>query len=114
MGNSGTTPTTTLPTTSKKTTFPTTTPTTTIPTSKRTTSVPVASVANRRWSCNFEGSNGGSDWCGLQQDEFDDFDWTIQTGKTPSEETGPDQAYEGNYYIYIEASKPRETGDKAT
>ena len=71
-------------------------------------------MANQRWSCNFEESNGGSDWCGLEQDQFDDFDWTIQTGKTPSEETGPDQAFEGNYYIYIEASKPREAGDKAT
>ena len=115
-----------------ETTLPTVTPTptrkgtTTLPTTKPTTPPPTTTPRptvlvpetnqnqNNIWSCDFDGSNGQSDWCRMEQDEFDDFDWTIQSGKTPSEETGPEEAYDGEYYIYIEASNPRRTGDKAT
>ena len=50
----------------------------------------------------------------MEQDEFDDFDWTVQSGKTPSDETGPSEAFDGKHYIYVEASNPRKAGDKAT
>ena len=36
----------------------------------------------------------------------DDFDWTRQTGATPSTGTGPSGASEGNYYFYMETSSP--------
>lgn len=65
--------------------------------------------------CNFEMSDGSSTMCNLQQDSTDNFDWTIWSQRTPSGErqTGPSQAYNGNYYIYIEASNPRKQGDQA-
>ena len=43
----------------------------------------------------------------------DQFDWTIYSLPTPSDPTGPDQAYNGLYYIYIEASSPRVPNDTA-
>lgn len=33
-----------------------------------------------------------------------DFYWTVFSGDTPSERTGPSSAYNGKYYIYIEAT----------
>ncbi len=36
----------------------------------------------------------------------DDLDWTINTGSTPSSNTGPDQANDGSSYFYVEASSP--------
>ena len=51
--------------------------------------------------------------CGLEQDSRDDYDWTLRTGSTPSLRTGPGAAYNGDYYLYVEASKPREKGDAA-
>ena len=41
------------------------------------------------------------------------FNWTRITGPTPSFETGPYQAYDGDYYLYLEASEPRIAGDVA-
>ena len=32
-------------------------------------------------------------------------DWTINSGSTPSSNTGPSNAYDGNYYIYTETNK---------
>jgi len=46
----------------------------------------------------------------------DDFDWIRNSGGTPSQLTGPDTDRLGNtsgYYIFIETSNPRVTGDKA-
>lgn len=40
------------------------------------------------------------------QSTTDDFDWTRRTGSTPSSNTGPTSAIDGNYYIYTEASYP--------
>ena len=40
------------------------------------------------------------------QETDDDFDWTIQTGASPSNGTGPTAANDGNYYVFIEASTP--------
>ncbi|MCP4457809.1 MAG: S8 family serine peptidase [Cytophagales bacterium] len=36
----------------------------------------------------------------------DDFDWTRQSGGTPSSNTGPSSATEGSFYIYVESSTP--------
>ena len=41
------------------------------------------------------------------------FNWTRLNGTTPSFDTGPYQAYDGDYYLYIEASEPRIAGDTA-
>ncbi len=43
----------------------------------------------------------------------DDFDWTVQTGGTPSSSTGPAGAFEGTHYVYMEASDPN-FGNKTT
>lgn len=40
------------------------------------------------------------------QNTGDDFDWTVQTGGTPSSNTGPGAANEGSYYVYMESSSP--------
>lgn len=50
-------------------------------------------------------------WC---QATDDDFDWTRNTGGTPSSGTGPTSAHDGSYYLYTEASSPRVTGDYAS
>ena len=65
------------------------------------------------WMCTFDQTETGSDWCSLIQDNMDVFDWTMQSGPTPSEVTGPPGAFEGTYYIYIETSNPRVLGDDA-
>lgn len=47
----------------------------------------------------FEGSTGG--WT---QNSEDDLDWTVLSGSTPSNNTGPSSAIQGSSYIYVEAS----------
>merc|ERR1712226_759419 len=70
--------------------------------------------ADFTWSCDFEGENRKGNMCDLEQgDKKDNFDWTLGTGSTPSEETGPSVASQGFYYMYIEASNPRKEGDEA-
>jgi len=49
----------------------------------------------------------------MTQDQSDQFDWTVNTGPTPSRPTGPERAIDQNYYIYIEASEPRQPNDEA-
>ncbi|KAI0233996.1 MAM and LDL-receptor class A domain-containing protein 1 [Lamellibrachia satsuma] len=63
--------------------------------------------------CDFETYDAASTMCGMQQDRRDDFDWTLWSGPTPSQQTGPSTAYSGAYYMYIEASSPRRKEDKA-
>ncbi|NPA72032.1 MAG: hypothetical protein GXO35_04310 [Gammaproteobacteria bacterium] len=64
------------------------------------------------WSCDFEDDT--TPFCGMVQDrKTDQFDWTRQTGRTPSGATGPEWAFSGKYYAYIEASDPRQPGDEA-
>ena len=75
--------------------------------------VTCAALAEYLWRCRFELSDGASSLCGMTQLTNDQFDWTLWTGPTISEETGPERAYEGSFYIYIEASKPRVSGDTA-
>lgn len=57
--------------------------------------------------------SGMASICGMYQDEEDDFDWTIQSGRTPSRHTGPNAARHGTFYAFIEASKPRVKGHVA-
>jgi M6 family metalloprotease-like protein len=47
-----------------------------------------------------------SDLDGWENRTDDDFDWTRNSGGTPSSETGPSGASHGSYYIYMEASSP--------
>ncbi|XP_055996867.1 MAM and LDL-receptor class A domain-containing protein 1-like isoform X2 [Ostrea edulis] len=54
-------------------------------------------------SCTFE---DGED-CFLENYTFDNFDWTIRSGKTPSGNTGPNSAIQGSKYAYMEASGRR-------
>jgi len=53
---------------------------------------------------NVDFENGVGDWTqGLSGSE-DDFDWSTRSGSTPSFGTGPTAAYQGDDYIYTEAS----------
>ena len=57
------------------------------------------------WTCGFEDEA----LCGMIQSQSDNFNWTRQTGRTPSDPTGPDSAESGLYYMYLEASrKPKD------
>ncbi|XP_065928917.1 uncharacterized protein [Magallana gigas] len=60
------------------------------------------------FSCTFENSN-----CFLDDVRYDEFNWRVQQGITSSYNTGPNGAYQGSYYAYIEASAPRVSGDRA-
>uniref|UniRef100_K1PBI1 Metalloendopeptidase n=1 Tax=Magallana gigas TaxID=29159 RepID=K1PBI1_MAGGI len=60
------------------------------------------------FSCTFENSN-----CFLDDVRYDEFNWRVQQGITSSYNTGPNSAYQGSYYAYIEASAPRVSGDRA-
>ena len=44
------------------------------------------------------------------QETSDDLNWTVLSGSTPSFNTGPDAAYDGTNYIYIETSSPAFVG----
>ncbi len=63
-------------------------------------------------------------WCGMEQNQIDNdmYDWTRQTGPTdsrvqnqnhPAGVTGPSTGMNSFYYIYAEASSPRQSGDIA-
>ncbi|XP_068711592.1 astacin-like metalloprotease toxin 3 [Montipora foliosa] len=63
------------------------------------------------FNCNFD--TVGS-LCGFNQATDDAFDWRKIKGRTRSRNTGPDGDHTGGgFYIYIEASSPRRSGDKA-
>ncbi len=51
-------------------------------------------------------SNFESDFGKWSNASGDNFDWTRKSGSTPSGDTGPSSAYNGNYYIFTEASSP--------
>ena len=94
----------------------TTTTTTTTPRPEPNHNFPVSREHddNFLWFCNFETDGNRQTWCDIEQEqEQDDFDWQLISGRTDSDMTGPDYAFNGNYYIYIEASKPRRQGDRA-
>lgn len=58
--------------------------------------------------CSFEAG-----LCGWKQSRGDKFDWTLGSGKTPSSNTGPSRAQDGQKYMYVETSHPRVRGDDA-
>lgn len=60
-------------------------------------------------SDDFESGTIGSNWT---QAAYDQYDWTVQTGGTGSNGTGPSAAAGGQYYIYTETSNPVGTGDE--
>jgi len=64
------------------------------------------------WQCSFEPGTPDQ-LCGMTQDQTDQFDWTVFKGPTPSDPTGPDAAYDKEYYAFIEASEPRVMNDEA-
>lgn len=51
----------------------------------------------------FETNHG---WQSFSQDMEDDFDWYWHTGSTATALTGPDSAFGGSSYIYVESSSP--------
>ena len=57
---------------------------------------------------------GALNACWEQADStMDNLDWTIQTGPTGSNGTGPSGANSGSYYAYLESSNPVAGGDFA-
>ena len=48
----------------------------------------------------------------MTQSQVDDFDWTVTDQATPSSPTGPDAAYRGAFYVFIETTG-RQPGDQA-
>jgi len=65
-------------------------------------------------NCSFEMKKNGA-YCGLWHDLTvgDEFNWSSRSGKTSSSYTGPLGAADGEKYLYIEASSPRNKGDAA-
>merc|ERR1719401_2926531 len=62
--------------------------------------------------CGFE--SGSKPYCGVWADSRSDkFDWTRKSGRTSSYGTGPSSAKQGSYYLFIETSWPRRSGDTA-
>jgi len=57
--------------------------------------------------CTFE-----TDYCGMTR-LTGNFSWTRHSGTTVTLDTGPSAAFEGLYYVYLEASFPRVPGDMA-
>lgn len=75
---------------------------------------PKVAKENVSVSFNFECTFEDASLCGMFQSAInDEFDWTLTNQTTPSELTGPSEASSGKYYIYIEASNPRQEGDRA-
>ena len=56
-----------------------------------------------RISCNFDDVDVDP-WCGFSQSLKDNFEWIIMEKSTPTRNTGPEDAFEGRKYIYMDAS----------
>ncbi|XP_071487939.1 scavenger receptor cysteine-rich domain-containing protein DMBT1-like [Diadema antillarum] len=67
-------------------------------------------TGSRNIDCDFEYGT-----CGWQQSYYDDFDWSRNSGNTSSFNTGPsgDHTTGYGYYMYIETSHPRYSGQDA-
>ena len=59
-------------------------------------------------NCTFE-----TGLCGWENDGTAETGWIRWKGATPSIDTGPDQAANGTYYMYMEASDPTSEKDTA-
>ncbi len=62
-------------------------------------------------SASNDGFESGTSWYNAADD---DIDWTVRQGSTPSRDTGPASAKEGNYYIYVESSDPNYPAKEAS
>lgn len=63
----------------------------------------------------FPYSEGFENGIGLfSQSQNDDFDWSTNSGSTDTDGTGPDDAFEGDAYLYIESSGPNYPNKTAT
>lgn len=60
-----------------------------------------ATISNFPYAESFESNLG--DW---SQATTDDFDWTRNSGATPSGNTGPGNAADGSWYLFMESSSP--------
>ena len=67
-----------------------------------------STISTYPYSQGFETGVGG--WT---QDGGDNFDWTRDSGGTPSNGTGPSTGNASTWYMYIETSSPRSNGDVA-
>jgi chitodextrinase len=47
------------------------------------------------------------------QSTNDDVNWTVDANGTPSSNTGPSSAFQGSYYVYVEASSPNYPNQRA-
>ena len=65
------------------------------------------------FSCDFENEA----ICAMHQPDdkegVDRLDWERQSGKSTGRDTGPDRAYSGSWYMYIETTQQRTTSDDA-
>jgi chitodextrinase len=59
----------------------------------------ISGISTFPYSESFEGNLGA--W---SQSSEDDIDWTVNSNGTPSNNTGPSSAFNGNSYIFVEAS----------
>lgn len=67
-----------------------------------------STISNFPYSEGFENTLGA--WT---QSSGDDFDWTVNSGGTPSSNTGPTAASEGSYYVFMESSAPNNATNDA-
>ena len=77
-------------------------------------SVFLAVAAPYLWQCSFEVGDAVA-FCDMEQDLRDSSgaNWRLWSRATPSADTGPSTAYNGDFYLYFEASSPRQEGDEA-
>ncbi|CAM1344713.1 VPS10 domain-containing protein [Tenacibaculum amylolyticum] len=68
----------------------------------------INTISEFPYSQSFE--NGLGNWADATNDHFN---WTRKSGRTPSNETGPSSAQHGNYYMFIEASRPNHPSKNA-
>lgn len=61
------------------------------------------------FQCSFEASN----LCGLIQSTTDNQNWVRRSGQTPTQQTGPSSASDGQYYLYLEADEVNINGARA-
>jgi len=71
------------------------------------------SSSSTLFQCSFERTASPDQLCGMTQDRSDQFDWTVHTGSTPTQQTGPAGAFDQRYYVYIETSARGRSNDEA-
>lgn len=61
------------------------------------------------FQCSFENTN----LCGFIQSTTDTQNWIRRSGSTPTANTGPNGASDGQYYVYLEANEINSNGARA-